>query len=144
MLNRSKIFIVTTLLVASIVTSANAGPGQGGFNRGDFSERRLDRMAERLELSGEQLTQIRTIIDETRPSLRTYHDQLRANRQQLRQLAKANSVDDNLLQALANEQGDLIAEMIVLRSQQQRAIRAVLTPAQQAQADALKGQRRHR
>lgn len=140
MLNRSKILIVAILLTGSAFTAAGAIASPG---RVDFGEVRLERMAERLQLSEVQLSQIRAIVDEARPGLRAYRDQLRDNRQQLRELDETDSADDNALRTLADEQGDLIADMIVARSQMQRAIRAVLTPEQQAQAEQFKTKRRH-
>ena len=138
MLKRSKILIVSSLLALSIgaASVAMAGP------RGDFSEARLERMASHLELSTEQLTQIRAIIDDARPSLRAYRDQLRDNRQQWRQINEADSVDEQALQALANEKGDLMASMMVERSQLQRAIRAVLTAEQKEKMSQMK--KRHK
>ncbi len=66
--------------------------------------------------------------------MRTLHDRMADNRQQLRALtAQGGDVDQAKLRTLADAQGKDMADMIMLRTQMQSEIAKVLTPAQREQ-----------
>lgn len=109
--------------------------GDGGF----FNERRF----ENLELSDEQRTQIRALVDESRPQMREFGDKMRDNRKELRTLVQGGSPDEAEVRKLADTQGDLKAEMIVLRTKVYSDIRTVLTEEQREQINQTRpGERR--
>lgn len=96
-----------------------------------------ERMADRLNLSSDQIAALRAIEDKYRPGLRSAMDRLRDSR---RALAKADPADASKLRAIADARGKAIADMIVLRVQMRNEVRAVLT---EEQRDRMKEMYRH-
>jgi Spy/CpxP family protein refolding chaperone len=139
--------IKTLLIVTAISGSVAAGfayampPGGGeqcmqgghrmGFgHRGMDSDFHIDRMAERLDLTTEQRDKVRAIVDKSRPQQRALRDKLSESRKQLRTLIQQGTAKESEVRKLADNQGKLIADKIVLRSKLQGEIYAVLTPVQ--------------
>ena len=144
MKRRSKAIIVSMLLAASIAAGSGVALARGDHGYGHGPGINVERMADRLDLSGEQRDAIRGLVDEARPALQGYHDRLRENHRQLRELTQADTADETAIRELANDQGAIVADMIVARTQLMRAIRAELTPEQQTQLDELMQQRHGR
>ena len=136
---RNKLIIASALLIGAIGAGGIAfGEGRhhggGSFGFGPGPER-IERMAGKLDLSDEQRDAIRAIADKARPSFREYGDSLRDNREKLRELAQADDADQAAIRALADAQGDTMADMIVLRTDLMREVRAVLTPEQREELE---------
>jgi Spy/CpxP family protein refolding chaperone len=93
----------------------------------------MEHMMEGLDLTPDQRSQVRAIVDQARPSMRELRDKMRDNRKQLRQLTQAATVDEKAVRSLADAQGKLKADMIMQRSKMQVALNKVLTPAQRKQ-----------
>ena len=136
---RNKLIIASALLIGAISAGGIAfgegrhhGGGDLGFGHGP---ERIERMAERLDLSDEQRDSIRAIVDKARPAFREYGDSLRDNREKLRELAQADDADQAAIRALADAQGGAMADMIVLRTDMMREVRAVLTPEQRKELE---------
>jgi Spy/CpxP family protein refolding chaperone len=102
-------------------------------------ERHLERMTDRLGLNDAQRAAVRTALDQSRPQLREIQDKLRANRQALRDLTAADTLDENRVRQLAQEQGQLHAEMIVQRTRVRSEIHKVLTPEQRERMHERRG-----
>ena len=92
---------------------------------------------ERLDLNAEQRDAVQAILDDARPAMQEYRKSLWENRQKLRDLAKADTVDEAAIRTLAEAQGNIMADMIVKRTEIMQAVRAELTPEQRAQAEQL-------
>ena len=111
--------------------------GDKGFN--------VDRMAKKLDLSDDQRTQIDGIMAAAKQQMKDQHDKLRANREQLKSLMRQSPLDETALRKVADAQGDLEADMIVLRAQQRAKIADILTEEQRAKlADRAGKKREHR
>jgi len=111
--------------------------GDKGFN--------VDRMAKKLDLSDDQRTQIEGIMAASKQQIRDHHDKLRANREQLKSLMKQSPLDEAALRKVADTQGDLKADLIVLRAQQRAKIGDILSSEQRAKlADRAGKKREHR
>jgi Spy/CpxP family protein refolding chaperone len=108
----------------------HGGRGMGFSHRGMDSESHVDRMAARLDLTTEQRDKVRAIVDKTRTQTRELRDQLSENRKQLQSLTQSGTAKESEIRKLADNQGKLIANMIVQRSKVQGEINAVLTPEQ--------------
>jgi Spy/CpxP family protein refolding chaperone len=104
--------------------------GGRGFN--------IERMAEHLELTTEQRSKIEAIVEETRPRVKAIREQMRDNRKQLREVSAADTYDKDAVRKLADAQGDLKADMIMLRSEQKSRIRSVLTEEQRNKMQAMR------
>ncbi|HKJ22474.1 MAG TPA: Spy/CpxP family protein refolding chaperone [Gammaproteobacteria bacterium] len=95
-----------------------------------YSEAKIEHMAKRLDLTGEQVSSLRKLVDNNRPRLRKALDQMAESRGQIRSSVKGGKVDDAQLRTAADNQGKAVAEMIVLRVQMKEAIDKLLTDAQ--------------
>ncbi|CAH1386673.1 Spy/CpxP family protein refolding chaperone [Candidatus Nitrotoga sp. M5] len=111
--------------------------GDKGFN--------VDRMAEKLNLGDDQRTQIEAIMEASKQQISDQRDKMQANREQLKSLTKQSPFDEAAVRTVADAQGDLNADMIVLRAQQRAKINAILTDEQRAELEDMSGKkRRHR
>lgn len=131
-------------LAAAGMTSALASPDEDGeCHRGghsmkmgrhmDGEEHFLDHMTRRLDLTKEQQASIQEILKKSDTGMRETRDKLRANHEALRKLADDGQADAKQVQKLAQEQGRLIAEQIVQRTQVHGEIQKLLTDAQREQ-----------
>lgn len=99
--------------------------GSRGFN--------TERMAEKLGLSEEQRTRVNAIVEESRPQIEALREKMRETRKQLREQMHTGDYNEAEVRKLADAQGDLKADMIVLRAQQRAEIRDILTEEQRKQ-----------
>ena len=80
----------------------SAGPGRGGEHRRD----RFEQMAERLQLSEEQRSQVKQILSETRGQLRALHKESEPRFEEIRR-----QTDERLRQVLTPEQCQKFQQM---------------------------------
>jgi len=114
---------------------------RAAFGERGGPEMRMERMADRLDLTQEQRTAVRAIVDKNRPEMRALRDKMRDNGTQLRALTGQTKVDDKQVRALADAQGKAYADMIVLRARMRTDIGNVLTDQQRQQMQQMRGTR---
>ncbi len=102
----------------------------GGFGGPAFVGSVAERLIRHLDLDDAQRDQVRRIVDAAEPELRALSDTMQESRERLRELAVADGFDAAAMRASADQQGDLVADMIVLGTGIMRDVRAVLTPEQ--------------
>ena len=122
------------------------GGGQGRFGGDDaghglrFFERMLPRMAEELGLSDEQLSQIQAIVDEARPQIENFTQQLRDEREAYR---AANDdptyFDEAAFLVHAEKQHGIQIQLGVVAGHAKAAALDVLTDEQIEQLDDMRG-----
>ena len=148
--------IIAAPLAAGLIaltTAVSAMPpggrdcGNGGFGMG--SEQRmmdkgpkLERLAERLDLTDEQRAQVKGIIENSQQQMLALREEMRANRDEIKALIRQDGYDERAVRRVANDQGDHLAELIMLRTRQRAEIADVLTDTQLAQLDAMR-ERKH-
>ncbi len=123
------------LLLAQGAGTTPPTPGQRAQNR-------FNRIADLLNLTADQRTQIQTIMQGTRTQAQALRPQMQGNRQDLMTLIKSGSSGadfDSKLQALANTQGSLMSQMTVIHAKAMAQVWALLTPDQQQKAGDLFG-----
>lgn len=86
-----------------------------------------------LDLSDEQKTEMGKIRAEMLPKMGELRGKMQANHEQLRVLIQSDSADQASVTQLAEQKGDLIAEMIKLRFQHRARMKALLTEEQREQ-----------
>jgi Spy/CpxP family protein refolding chaperone len=111
--------------------------GHGGV--GD-SDRLVERLAARLDLSKAQRDALYAILDQARPQERVLREQLLEAHQQLRALRQQDAPQEVEVRKLADAQAKAIADLIVLRTKVQLQIRGVLTQAQRRQLQQWRAQ----
>lgn len=108
----------------------------------DFSERgpgqHIERLAEVLDLSAEQRAQIEKIVADERAANATIREQLRENREKLRELTDSDTFDEAAIRAVAANKSQQKIELMVAHARTRHAINALLTPEQRALADKLR------
>ena len=108
---------------------------------------RMMRLADELDLSKAQRTEIDRIIDAARPSAREYVYALGDGRDALQALSVEVEFDEPRVRALAEEHARSLVELMVIGLRVSADINAVLTPAQRerlAEIRALHRERRKR
>jgi Spy/CpxP family protein refolding chaperone len=128
---------------------ADQGPHGGGHGRfgdpegGDglrFFERMLPRLAEELGLSDEQLSEIQTIVDEARPKIEEYANQLREGRDTYRAANEDPTYfNPEAFRAHAEAQHAIQTKLGVVAGQAKADAFKVLTPEQLEQLEEMRG-----
>ena len=122
------------------------GGGQGRFGNPEgedglrFFERMLPRLAEELGLSEEQLSEIQAVVEEARPKIETYAQQLRDGRDAYRAANDDRTVfNEGAFRAHATAQHSIQTELGVVAGQAKADALGVLTPEQLAQLEDIRG-----
>ena len=102
---------------------------------------RIERMAKKLDFSESQLKQAREIQAKYQPQMQTLYDKKKATRQELRAVMHADNIDQAAVKKLAQQQGDLNAQKIILRSQMRTEINKVLTAEQRTKMEEMRKNR---
>ena len=97
-----------------------------------------------LNLSEAQRDQIFKIHHDQAPAFRDQMKKVRASREELQKLARADKLDPAAVRRAADTQAKALSDMAVMRVQAQNQVRAVLTPEQKAKLDQMREQRRQR
>jgi len=109
--------------------------------RGKRGHRGMGRMFRNLDLTDAQKTQVQTIMKNNRESSKTMRQQMRANKQALRKATENGAFNQSEVQAIANKQGNLHAQMIVQKQKVKAEIFNVLTAEQKAKLAEQKAER---
>jgi len=141
---KQKILIATAIvlsLAAGLAATAVAQSRHGKFGRhGDWM---LRHMTKELNLTDAQQTQIKGILQAEKAKVQPLMKQLRDNRQ-----AADNNVsgtfDENQARTFANQQAQIMSDLMVEKQRTRSQIFAVLTPDQRAKAQQLMQQRKQR
>jgi protein CpxP len=88
------------------------------------------KLADELDLSKEQRTQIDRILDDARPRAREYVYALGDGRDALRTLSAETEFDESRVRALAEQHAKAMVELIVMGARVSARINTVLTPEQ--------------
>lgn len=142
--------VMTGLFAAGSMAHADSDRrGCGGKDGGrDISDSHLrkgmDRMAERLDLSQAQQKEIEAIYQSARQEMAADGERMRDLHRQIHALdpADRNYIKD--VTRLARQQGELIEKQAVARARTRQAAHKVLTPEQQAAANAFRDERKGR
>ena len=111
------------------------GPGKGMYGKqyermgGPGEGMRIERLAQRLDLTDEQQAQVREIKEASREKHEALREKMQNNREAMREAIQSDNTAS--IRSLADQKGDLVAEMSVLKANDRAKIRAVLTPEQQ-------------
>lgn len=93
-----------------------------------------------LDLTDAQKEQVKQIMQTSRENTKTLREQMKANRQQLQTINENGNFNAAQTQALAAQQGNLHAQMIVEKERVKSQIYQILTPEQKAKAAEMKAQ----
>jgi len=124
---------------------------EGGFpgrHRGMGPGKRIDRIAEKLNLTEAQKEQVKAILASEREKAEPLRQQLAENRKNLRKAIEAQPFDEATVRTLAAKQNETRVELVVSRARARSQIYALLSPEQRESASRLgpmgEGRHKHR
>lgn len=145
-----KKYTVAFLAVALIAVGAifvfaqKADGGKRKFGHRFGHRAGFAKLAEKLDLTDAQKEQIKQITDASKTKVQPLMENMKTIRQQLKAATADGQFDEAQVQALAVQQANVSAQMIVERERTKAQIFQILTPEQQAQAKQLKEQKMER
>ncbi len=137
--------VAIALGLVGAVALAQGGPGGG--HRGEFGFGGFNRhMAQALNLTDQQQTQIKSILQAEKPAMQPLMLQLKASRQQMDAATQNGQFDEAKVRSIAEQQAQTMVNLTVEREKVKSEIWQVLTPDQRAKAEQMKQQfgERHR
>ncbi len=143
-MNRKRIVIGLAVLLVAVGAAAvgQSMASKGGhWHRGDFLNRRLTHLTRALDLSDAQQQQVKSLVEEQRPALKALMQQMVSERQQMLAATQNGQFDAAKVQAIANQQGQTMASLIVARQELQSKIYGLLTPEQRTKFDQMQQRR---
>jgi Spy/CpxP family protein refolding chaperone len=137
--------LATALLVPTVIWAADhvrrggmgSGMGAGPFGMGGGN---ILRLADKLGLSSDQVTQIKAIISAAQSVNQPTRDQLEANQQAFNTSYNPAQFDANAVNAYIAQQTPLVQQLVVSGFQTEAKVLAVLTPSQLTQFNQLRAQ----
>ncbi len=140
------------VIVAQTPQGNGPGSGQGGPHRGGghsgsfgggqglgFFDRMLPRVAEQIGLSEEQVEQIQGVVDEIRPTMESYLEELRAGREEYRALNNDPTVfDEGAFRAHADTQHEIQTNLRVVVEKTKAEVFGILTPEQREELEEMR------
>ena len=152
-MNKLIITIITTLTlaVAGAAFAQNPGGQQAKRSHGDQrgmqampQTQQIMRAIKRLDLDEGQKENIKATLDALKTDLRPIMQEMKSGQQQLRELVKARSYDAAAVATLAEQEGKLAANRIVLTSGAISKALSYLTDEQRTQLDEMAAERKKR
>lgn len=148
---------IATILASLLLTAAgntfagdrSDGPGKRGKHGSRGSEgamimEHFKRELRQLDLSDDQQADVKAIMQDLHAQSRLIGEEQSTNQEQLAELIKAESWDENAAAQLAAKEGDLTAQRTLLTSKALADIYAQLNPDQRAELAANAEERKAR
>ena|SRR5690348_5473869 len=143
-MNRKRIVVglAALLLVVGVAALGESVAGKGGpWHRGDFLNRRIAHLTRALDLNDAQQQQVKSLVEAQRPAMKGLMQQMASQRAQLLAATQNGQFDAAKVQAIANQQGQTMANLIVVRQELQSKIYTLLTPEQRTKFDQMQQRR---
>ena len=138
-LTSAAILIMTVAPVPSIAGEQHiASPEIEQQDTEARQQRRLSRFISLLELTDEQAVSMDAINETYHDQINTLRESMKENHDILRTLAKAVPVDINAIQQVADAQGDLYSDLVILKTEKNIAFAAILSPYQLEKLEELR------
>ncbi len=135
-MKRSIFAAVGAVAVAGLMALADPAAAHGGFGGGRgggklfASSFQLAYIARQLDMTAEQKTQVREVLDDARPEADRLADAMIANRAAMKAFRKNETFSEAEIRAIADQQGSLVADMMVLHARVHSQIKDILSPEQ--------------
>ena len=130
------------LSIGAQAQPAPDGAQHARFHHGEGRHGGGMRALQALNLTEAQRDQIFKIHHDQAPAFRDQMKKVRASREQLQTLARADRLDDAAVRRAADTQAKAISDLAVMRVQTASRVRALLTPEQKTRLDQMREQRR--
>ncbi len=149
-MNKLSYLIFATILLAAATTAiahdSHDGPGGPGAHhargmQGMPAVEQLIRALHQLDLDEAQKENIHTALRDMKADARPVMQTTRARHEQLRKLITADTYDENAVAVLADKEGELAAERVVITSRTFANIFSMLSDEQRGQLRSMAEQR---
>jgi protein CpxP len=133
-------FMGTALAQDPVADSANYAKKSRHHQRGNQSMPAVERMMRgirHLDLSDEQKAGIKVIMKDLKAQERPLTKEMKSGHEQLKELIKAESFDEQAVAALAENVGALSTERLIIASRAMSAVYAQLTEEQRAELESM-------
>jgi len=143
-MNRKRIVVglAALLVVVGVAALGESVAGKGGaWHRGDFLNRRIAHLTRALDLNDAQQQQVKSLVEAQRPVLKGLMQQMASQRAQMLAATQNGQFVAAKVQAIANQQGQTMANLIVVRQELQSKIYTLLTPEQRTKFDQMQQRR---
>ncbi|MDT5063113.1 MAG: hypothetical protein QOH63_3572 [Acidobacteriota bacterium] len=140
MRNRIVILIgIAALIVGGVIfASAQRGPGDGGPPPPPhFGIPSIEHLARELNLTDAQTTELKAFLDTERPTIEGLTKKLDEAHKQLDETTANGHFDEAQVRALANQQAQTMADLIVEQERVKAKIYNSLTPEQRAKVEEM-------
>ena len=126
---------------------------QRGYGKGHFTmmgqhgpgnknpEKMIEKISRKLDLSDEQREQAYAKLNEITPRIKEKRQAIHEGMKRLHEIDPDADDFESSLQTIANEQGQLVADMILLQASMHIELEQLLTDEQKAQFDKMKQKR---
>jgi Spy/CpxP family protein refolding chaperone len=133
-------FAAVTALASGMIFAQAPAPSPNPQARPhNFIRQHMAQIAQQLNLTDAQKQQAKMIFQQARQTAQPVREQLKQNRQALVEAAKAGN-GDAAIQQLAARQGNLLGQMVAVRTEAFAKFYATLTPEQRTKAEQLEQQ----
>jgi len=133
--------VVLLVLVGVAALGQGLAANGGHWHRGDFLNRRIAHLTRALDLTDAQQQQVKSLVEAQRPALKGLMQQMASQRTQMLAATQNGQFEAAKVQALANQQGQTLANLIVARQELQSKIYNLLTPEQRTKFDQMQQRR---
>lgn len=132
--------LMGSLVAHSQTTDAAPAPPMHGHGHGMH---RMGFLSQKLNLTDDQKTQMKAIMDKEHPAMKALHAQERQVDRQLRQYVEG-SFDEAKVQALAQQKAQIQVQLTVAETRIHNQMYQLLTPDQQSQLKQMQAKREAR
>ena len=126
------------LVTGSIFVIAQKAGGMGGHEFGRGHRGGAEMALRGLDLTDEQKAKVKEITETAKTAAQPLMEQTRANHEKIRSLGRDGKFDQAQVEAIAAEQGNLTAKLIVEKERIKAQIFALLTDEQKAKAETMR------
>ncbi len=139
------ILAVAVLALGAVFIFAQKGEmRRGGFGGKGFGGPGFERMFEKLNLSDEQKTQVKTILEDSKTRIKPLMESIRENHKQIENLGTDGVFNEPQVQQFATAQAETTKQLVIEKERTKAQIFAILTPEQRTQAAQMKEQMKDR
>jgi protein CpxP len=133
------IIAIAVLGLGTMFIFAQKGSREGFGGKG-FAGKGFDRIAQKLNLTDEQKTQVKTIMEDSKTRLKPLMESLRESHKQAENLGVDGTFNEEQVNQIANNQSETMKQLFIEKEKTKAQIFAILTPEQRAEAAKMKAQ----
>lgn len=138
------IFLVMAILGTGAALIFAQKGSREGFGKMPFGGRGFERIAEKLNLTDEQKTQVKAILEESKTRIKPLMEAMRENHKQAANLGTDGTFNEEQVNQIANRQSETMKQLFIEKEKTKAQIFAVLTPEQRTEAAKMKEQFKER